>query len=78
MSSSEDGEATWSGEEEEYDLSEKEIDLYGVLGLTGPSGDELLKDSEEDMQNQIIARLRTAYHRRSIKWHPSHFKSRYR
>jgi hypothetical protein len=65
----------WSQEEEEHDLTEHEIDLYGVLGLTRPQGDELLKDDREETHTSTVARLRVAYHRRATKWHPSNFKS---
>ena len=59
-----------------YLSTETEIDLYGVLGLARPVGDELLKDDKEQTYNKTLSRLRAAYHRKASKWHPSNFKSR--
>ena len=58
-------------------LTDKEIDLYEVLGVPRPHGDELLKDDKVETHSSTVSRLRAAYHRRATKWHPSNFKSRY-
>jgi hypothetical protein len=55
----------------------KELDLYNVLGITRPNGDDTLTDDDKEATHKgIVARVRSAYHRRATKWHPSNFKSR--
>jgi hypothetical protein len=48
-----------------------------VLGITRPNGDDTLTDDDKEATHKgIVARVRSAYHRRATKWHPSNFKSR--
>jgi len=54
----------------------KELDLYNILGIAPPQGDELLKDDKEATYSSTVSRVRAAYHRRATKWHPSNFRSR--
>ena len=57
--------------------SGKELDLYTVLGIPRPSGDDTLADDDKEATHKgVVSRVRAAYHRRATKWHPSNFKSR--